>query len=185
MNNMNPSDLVDLYTTGFRICLAITLIALAVAVYLFIKLDIRTVFMLVSGRKRKKTIKQLSEAQERTDQIGPAMPNLDFGNTGRTGNTGNTGNTGGTGRTARSRVGGLFRRSGRSGELSPPTQPGMDTMPLSAAGQSPGADGANLDTAQMADVEVAAKPLGSAAERIGFKVTERTLVIHTDELIDI
>lgn len=173
MNNMNPSDLVDLYTTGFRICLAITLIALAVAVYLFIKLDIRTVFMLVSGRKRKKTIKQLSEAQERTDQIGPAMPNLDFGNTGR------------TGRTARSRVGGLFRRSGRSGELSPPTQPGMDTMPLAAAGESPGANGANLDTAQMADVEVAAKPLGSAAERIGFKVTERTLVIHTDELIDI
>jgi len=182
MNNMNPSDLVDLYTTGFRICLAITLIALAVAVYLFIKLDIRTVFMLVSGRKRKKTIKQLSEAQERTDQIGPAMPNLDFGNTG---GTGNTGNTGGTGRTARSRVGGIFRRSGRSGELSPPTQLGMDTMPLSAAGQSPGADGANLDTAQMADVEVAAKPLGSAAQRIGFKVTERTLVIHTDELIDI
>jgi hypothetical protein len=170
---MNPSDLVDLYTTGFRICLAITLIALAVAVYLFIKLDIRTVFMLVSGRKRKKTIKQLSEAQERTDQIGPAMPNLDFGNTG------------GTGRTARSRVGGLFRRSGRSGELSPPTQPGMDTMPLSAAGESPGANSANLDTAQMADVEVAAKPLGSAAQRIGFKVTERTLVIHTNELIDI
>lgn len=182
MNNMNPSDLVDLYTTGFRICLAITLIALAVAVYLFIKLDIRSVFMLVSGRKRKKTIKQLSEAQERTDQIGPAMPNLDFGNTG---GIGNTGNTGGTGRTARSRVGGLFRRSGRSGELSPPTQPGMDTMPLSAAGESPGANSANLDTAQMANVEVAAKPLGSAAQRIGFKVTERTLVIHTDELIDI
>ena len=179
MNNMNPSDLVDLYTTGFRICLAITLIALAVAVYLFIKLDIRSVFMLVSGRKRKKTIKQLSEAQERTDQIGPAMPNLDFGNTG------NTGNTGGTGKLARSRVGGLFRRSGRSGELSPPTQPGMDTMPLAAAGESPGANAANLDTAQMADVEVAAKPLGSAAQRIGFKVTERTLVIHTDELIDI
>jgi hypothetical protein len=170
---MNPSDLVDLYTTGFRICLAITLIALAVAVYLFIKLDIRSVFMLVSGRKRKKTIKQLSEAQERTDQIGPAMPNLDFGNTG------------GTGKLARSRVGGLFRRSGRSGELSPPTQPGMDTMPLSAAGESPGANSANLDTAQMADVEVAAKPLGSAAQRIGFKVTERTLVIHTNELIDI
>ena len=179
MNNMNPSDLVDLYTTGFRICLAITLIALAVAVYLLIKLDIRSVFMLVSGRKRKKTIKQLSEAQERTDQIGPAMPNLDFGNTG------NTGNTGGTGKLARSRVGGLFRRSGRSGELSPPTQPGMDTMPLAAAGESPGANAANLDTAQMADVEVAAKPLGSAAQRIGFKVTERTLVIHTDELIDI
>ena len=182
MNNMNPSDLVDLYTTGFRICLAITLIALAVAVYLFIKLDIRSVFMLVSGRKRKKTIKQLSEAQERTDQIGPAMPNLDFGNTG---GIGNTGNTGGTGKLARSRVGGLFRRSGRSGELSPPTQPGMDTMPLSAAGESPGANSANLDTAQMADVEVAAKPLGSAAQRIGFKVTERTLVIHTNELIDI
>lgn len=176
MNNMNPSDLVDLYTTGFRICLAITLIALAVAVYLFIKLDIRSVFMLVSGRKRKKTIKQLSEAQERTDQIGPAMPNLDFGNTG---------NTGGTGKLARSRVGGLFRRSGRSGELSPPTQPGMDTLPLAAAGESPGANAADLDTAQMADVEVAAKPLGSAAQRIGFKVTERTLVIHTDELIDI
>ena len=176
MNNMNPSDLVDLYTTGFRICLAITLIALAVAVYLFIKLDIRSVFMLVSGRKRKRTIKQLSEAQERTDQIGPAMPNLDFGNTG---------NTGGTGKLARSRVGGLFRRSGRSGELSPPTQPGMDTLPLAAAGESPGANAANLDTAQMADVEVAAKPLGSAAQRIGFKVTERTLVIHTDELIDI
>ena len=86
---------------------------------------------------------------------------------------------------ARSRVGGLFRRSGRSGELSPPTQPGMDTMPLAAAGESPGANAANLDTAQMADVEVAAKPLGSAAQRIGFKVTERTLVIHTDELIDI
>lgn len=173
MNNMNPSDLVDLYTTGFRICLAITLIALAIAVYLFIKLDIRSVFMRVSGVQRRKTIKQLSEAQEKTDQIGPAMPNLDFGNTGS------------TGKTARSRTGGLFRRSGKSSELSSTTQPGMETMPLTAADQSPGAQKNGLNTAQMADVEVAAKPLGSAAQRIGFKVTERTLVIHTNELIDI
>ena len=70
MGSSNPADLVELFTMCFRICLAITLLAAAVAVLLFIRLDIKSVFLQMTGRKRRATIREINVAQEMTGKIG-------------------------------------------------------------------------------------------------------------------
>lgn len=69
---MNAQSMIAAYNTGFTVCLVITVLAVASAVFLFFKFDIRTIFAIRTGRAERQTIEKLREANARTGTLRPA-----------------------------------------------------------------------------------------------------------------
>ena len=191
MGSSNPADLVELFTMCFRICLAITLLAAAVAVLLFIRLDIKNAFLQMTGRKRKATIREINVAQEMTGKIGPAVPNLEFGTTGSTAGKSGSLKSGRTGRAGRTGRTGKTGRTGNTG--STPYQEARQTSPppVQAAVKPPGKDTVPLVDDVEPKTEITSilytgtgKQKSEKPVSAGFVVTKRIVVIHTDETID-
>ena len=181
LSNSDPTVLVDIFQKGFIIAVTVTLISIALAIFLFFKLDIRMVFIRRSGKARRKAVKaveakasetgrlvaegllevETAEQPEKTEQTG--------GKTGRTAKT-KKGHTGSTRKTGQTAVSGemLPLAGGEKGE----TAPIGSRMPDSVNRVTE-----NFDYPAFGVVE--------AAARLSVVVTERIVVIHTNEWIEI
>ena len=69
MNNSDPVALLELYQTCFNISLAVALISLALAIFLFLKLDIRGVVKRRSGHIRKRNVRRIEQRSLETGRL--------------------------------------------------------------------------------------------------------------------
>ncbi len=74
---MNAQSMIAAYNTGFNICLAITVLGVAGAIFLFFKFDIRTIFAIRTGRAERQTVEKLREANARTGTLR-AAPEIEY-----------------------------------------------------------------------------------------------------------
>lgn len=65
----NTLQLIELYSTGFNVCMVIAIAGAALALFLFFKLDIRGIYMIQSGRARRKEIRNITEKNRKTDKL--------------------------------------------------------------------------------------------------------------------
>lgn len=79
-------SMIQVYRTCFYICMAITVLGLANAVFLFFRFDIRTIFEIRTGRAAKRTIRRMEEANASTGRL--RQEDMDFTTGGLT--TGNS-----------------------------------------------------------------------------------------------
>ena len=69
-------SMIQVYRTCFYICMAITVLGLANAVFLFFRFDIRTIFEIRTGRAAKRTIRRMEEANASTGRL--RQEDMDF-----------------------------------------------------------------------------------------------------------
>lgn len=178
---MDATAQISLYTTLFYVSLGITVVGLALAVFFFFYFDIPTVFAMMTGKARKETIRRMEEQNAKTGNLRFEYP---VGNSGRTGRTGGkTGRTGETGRTVAPPAGGTPPRENRAAsqiptqpewpETSVLQQPTMETTILGGAGE---------ETEFLGAAEQV-QPETRQPQNMSFRMTETTIVIHTDEII--
>lgn len=80
-------SLIGIYRTCFYICMVITILGLANAVFLFVKFDVRGIFEIRTGRAAKRAIRKIAEANAMTGRLRPVEMDfttggLSMGNTG-------------------------------------------------------------------------------------------------------
>lgn len=76
--------LIGIYRTCFYICLGVMLLGLSSAVILFFKFDIKTIFLIRTGRAARQTIRKMAETNARTGRL-QAGDELDYTSGGLTG----------------------------------------------------------------------------------------------------
>ena len=62
-------QMISLYHTGFMICLVLTILFIALSVFLFFKLKIRNVFNILTGRAEKRSIRMMEEENAKTGKL--------------------------------------------------------------------------------------------------------------------
>lgn len=65
----NIQSLIQIYNTCFYLCLALGILALASAVFIFFKFDVRTNFAIRTGRAEKITVKRVKGKNSKTDTL--------------------------------------------------------------------------------------------------------------------
>ncbi len=62
-------DLISVLNVAFIICLAMTILFFVISVVLFFMFDIRTIYMIRSGRAQAKTVKEMQEINSSTGRL--------------------------------------------------------------------------------------------------------------------
>ena len=62
-------DMLSVLNTAFVICLAMTILFFVVSVILFFLFDIKTIYMIRSGRAQAKTVKEMEEINPQLIQL--------------------------------------------------------------------------------------------------------------------
>lgn len=65
----NIQSLIQIYNACFYVCLALGILALASAVFIFFKFDVRTNFAIRTGRAEKITVKRVKGKNSKTDTL--------------------------------------------------------------------------------------------------------------------
>ena len=60
---------LDFYRLGFRISMIVAIVGFALAVFFFFRFNIREIFLLMTGRAKAKTVKNLEERNEKTGKL--------------------------------------------------------------------------------------------------------------------
>lgn len=60
---------MDFFLNAYRICFVIAAVAFVLALLMFFSFDIRTIFMIKTGRARQKTVDEMSEKNSRTGKL--------------------------------------------------------------------------------------------------------------------
>ena len=158
---------ISLYSTLFYVFLALTAIGLILAVFFFFFFDIPTVYAMITGKAKEKTLKRMQEKNAKTGTLRTR-------NTRRTSASGqlNTGELGNTGRTA-AQVADILEHAAapETAVLQPAA---AETSVLSSAAVPVYANDEMGQTAAL-------KP--KAAVNFRFDVTQHVVLIHTDEII--
>jgi len=66
-------DLLAILNTAFVVCLAMTILFFVISVVLFFLFDIRTIYMIRSGRAQAKTVKEMEAINSSTGRLRPSM----------------------------------------------------------------------------------------------------------------
>ena len=165
---MNAAQQISLFGGLFYVCLAIAIIGLGLAVFFFFFFDIRSVRALMTGKAKRQTIERMTEQNSKTGRLAytPVSGNIKSENLASPGNVAEanmeTEALGGNMETA--------VLSNAFDETALLNQP--DVCPVAPSQRS-------MDAGMTT-------PLSSAnrvSPDIRFDVTERTLVIHTHEII--
>lgn len=62
-------DLISILNTGFIICLSAAILFLVISIILFFVFDIRTIYMIRSGRAQARTVKEMEKANSDTGRL--------------------------------------------------------------------------------------------------------------------
>ncbi|HJD21114.1 MAG TPA: hypothetical protein H9915_04760 [Candidatus Gemmiger faecigallinarum] len=161
MDQVQP--MIRIYQICFYACLAITVLGIASAVFLFFRFDIRTIFEIRTGRAAKRTIEKMARLNATTGR-------LKNGGTGYVSDGLSGPMTEGTSTTSP-----LARPvPAEGGSAAPPNVGNVDTMPLAPAG--------NGETVVL-PAEPSVLPPRAVPPGFTFRVTQSVLLIHTDEQI--
>lgn len=68
---MIDMDLLSFFNTAFVICLAMTILFFVISVVLFFLFDIKTIYMIRSGRAQARTVKEMEEINSSTGRLRP------------------------------------------------------------------------------------------------------------------
>lgn len=66
-------QMIEIYHTGYLVCLVLAVLFLALSVFLFFKFDIRRIVDMKTGRGAKKSIKKMEEVNARTGKLRQDM----------------------------------------------------------------------------------------------------------------
>lgn len=66
---MDPVKMISLYETLFFVSMGIAILGLALAVFFFIRFDIRTVYLLMTGKAKDETIRRMTEQNAKTGNL--------------------------------------------------------------------------------------------------------------------
>lgn len=188
MGNMDPAEIVNLYRIGFYCSLALTVISVLLAVYVFFKKDIKTLLAKKTGIARRQAAREMQQKNEMTDQLNNTGINLEFGNTGDTGNK-----TPAPGILPRREEGsrmvrkpGVFGRRYRTGEMSV-KESAESTVPFVGKPGGLSADHAfKTNRKKLGRTESFQNETSVLQEKQkSFVISERIIVIHTEEMIEI
>lgn len=162
---MSAIELIALYKRLFYVSLGVAVLGLVLAVFFFFFFDIRTVYALMTGKAKEKTVRRMAEQNAKTGNL--RNQHIHTGPTGKT---------------------------GRTGPKTAPAvaQPQAQATPAMAVQPEPAAETAVLQPEAgetsvlqsdeaMGQTSILEKPDTKGSYR--FDVTENTLVIHTDEII--
>lgn len=157
---MGSEGIIQLYTNGFWISLAVTVLGAAGAVASFFLFDIRTVFAIRTGKAEKASVQKLAAKNMETGRLREDY-SFDY-------------NTMTMGRKT--------KRTMTTGR--------MKTTPTAEEKMQPVAETTQLVQKIPAEKKAAASALpsaetqlASAATAAGFTITEKIMIIHTDEVI--
>lgn len=67
----NAQSLIQIYNTGFIVCVIITIAAFLSSAFMFFKFDIRTIFAIRTGHAEKISIKKMEDENARTGMLRP------------------------------------------------------------------------------------------------------------------
>ena len=170
------TSLVNLFRTCFYISMAVAAISLVLAVILFFKLDIRGVVRRLYGIGRKRHEKNGgaggNTGRLAAEKLLESSDSKRIVGTGKTGRMRRTGRVGSTKRTA---------KAAAAAAVSPETAP----MEKTESGHTVPVGNATEDFRKPDVFDYPRYEAGEAAAAAGFVLTERLVVIHTDELIEI
>lgn len=165
---MSAIELIALYKRLFYVSLGVAILGLVLAVFFFFFFDIRTVYALMTGKAKEKTVRRMAEQNAKTGNL--RNQHIHTGPTGKTGKTG-------------------VKR-----EVVPPPKQPEGQSAGAANGQTEQAVSETTvlqpeaaqttvlqDNDQVGQTSILEKPETKGSYR--FDVTENTLVIHTDEII--
>lgn len=62
-------SLISIFRTCFHVCIAFTVLFLIITVVLFFLFDVKTIFNIRTGRAKKKTVKEMQEANNTTGRL--------------------------------------------------------------------------------------------------------------------
>lgn len=192
---MDATSQISLYTTLFYVSLGITVLGLALAVFFFFYFDIPAVFAMMTGKARKETIRRMEEQNAKTGNLRFEYPSGNSGKTGRTG--GKTGRFGKTGETA------AAGKSGRTGAPPAGSVPPRENRAVTQVPIQPERAETSVlqqhttettvlreDAGQTTLLGAVGQPQSEQPQPkppkqpvISFRMTENTVVIHTDEMI--
>lgn len=79
---MDTAQLIEVYSIGFYVCLGITILGFALAIFFFLFFDIPTVFALMTGRAQKKTIERIEKRSAKIASVRTSTGNLSGGLSG-------------------------------------------------------------------------------------------------------
>lgn len=180
-SSYSSEELISLFTTLAYVFMGIAILGLALAVFFFFYFDIPTVYITMTGKAKKDTIRKMEEENFKSGKLRYQYP-------ATTGKTKRSGKLGKTDRTAE-------KHSNMSAPAVEPPQTyetgvlNVDAPETTALrGSQPEAieptteSGATvlLNTVDRGQFQ-AAQPLVDT--QIRFHITENTMVIHTDEFI--
>ena len=183
---MSAAEQITLFNTLFYVFAGITALGLALAVFFFFYFDIPTIFVMITGKAKRDTIRRMEEANAVTGKVRRQYP-------AHTGDMKHSGRLGNSGRTAPRKA--VIKHPTEEIPTTEPPQT-VETGVLKMAAQETEvlrapekADSAYEGAGETAPLKRSAAqnqpkvaPVQSAPQ-IRFQITENTMVIHTDELI--
>lgn len=173
---------ISLFNTLFYVSMCVAAMGLALAIFFFFYFDIPTVYAMMTGKARMETVRRMSEQNAKTGKLR--------GNTDNVGKSGRTGRTARTGRNAKVRSGEVVHPVAPA-QQSAPAEYRPETSVLSVQAPETSVLGSNsAETAILtpggnhADYQASETAvLRPEVREISFRMTETTLVIHTNEII--
>ncbi len=165
---MAGTENMEFLQSASMICFIVAAMALVLAVAMFFLFDIRNVFLIETGRAKSKAIQEMNERNQRTgklrDDTGEMTSGEDAG--GIPPDPGSVA----SGKNLSNRDGRL-KRNGREVLASPEKSSGSHRKVVHRSGT----------TVEMVDTSVLGESQNTTAK--GFKIVQKTIVIHTDEII--
>ena len=182
----NTEQLIAIYHTGFIVCSVLLVVGIALAVLFFFKFDIRTIYLLRTGKAKQQTINEMKERNLKTGKLSASSPYTDSGDLKRK---------------EVKRKTGSFRitnpkpaKAVKAGGASPSPEtilagPAPETAVLQSqsgvpesASIAPQKIADPLETAMLANSRNDSVPVRTSPT-FRFTLTERTIVSHTTETI--
>lgn len=65
---------IELYRLGFRISLIVAIVGCILMILFFLRFDIKTVFLIKTGRAKAKTVHKMQEANQKTGKLRDSTP---------------------------------------------------------------------------------------------------------------
>lgn len=165
---MAGTENIEFLQSASRICFIAAALALVLAVVLFFLFDIRNIFLIETGRAKSKAIQEMNERNQRTGKLRDDSGEMtDYGGSELIPPDSKSAASGKT----PSNRGEIFRKKGRD-VLASSEKTGGNRM--EAAHRSG-------TTVEMSGASVMGRVRNKNAK--GFKIVQKTIVIHTDENI--
>lgn len=158
---MGSEGIIQLYTNGFWISLAVTILGAVGAVASFFLFDIRTVFAIRTGKAEKASVQKLAAKNMETGRLKEDY-SFDY-------------NT--------MTMGKKTKRMLTTGKISTPPPGAEQVQPVAETTQLSQSAPAQKPAERAAAAAVPVQPAPVHVTAAGFTITENIMIIHTDEVI--